>query len=125
MKVLVCGGRKFNNKELLYNVLSDLHKNKKITKIINGNASGADSLARDWAIDNKVECVSYVANWTRYGKKAGILRNIDMLRMSTPDLIVAFKGGKGTEHMVKISRDKNKPILDYRSVEMLAKQSEI
>jgi len=43
-------------------------------------------------------------NWKTHGKKAGILRNIYMLENSKPDTVLAFPGGKGTAHMIKISK---------------------
>ena len=40
------------------------------------------------------------AQWTKYGKSAGPIRNAEMLRFGKPQLVVAFPGGDGTENMI-------------------------
>ena len=49
--------------------------------------------------------------WTRYGNSAGPIRNCEML-LQAPDLVVAFKGGKGTAHMVAVARKKGVKVLE-------------
>lgn len=68
-----------------------------------GGATGADALARRWARWRGVWCVPYEADWNRYGKAAGPIRNERMLADFRPDLVVAFPGGRGTAHMVDIA----------------------
>lgn len=104
MKVLVCGGRDFNNWPLLRKTLNDIHLAVSITVIINGVASGADSGSTLWARTWKIPQAHYHAQWKKYGKPAGRLRNIEMLAESQPDLVVAFPGGRGTAHMVEIAQ---------------------
>lgn len=72
--------------------------------IISGGAKGADSLAIDWAVINWVPFTEYPADWKTHGKKAGFLRNTQMLNEGKPDLVIAFPGGKGTAMMLDISR---------------------
>lgn len=69
--------------------------------MIQGGALGADKFAAEWA-RSKPELQRYVcrAEWDKYGKKAGPMRNARMLEWK-PDLVVAFAGGVGTENMVK------------------------
>ena len=105
MKLLVCGGRDFNNWLLLEKVLNDIDNENPISGIIHGGANGADSLANDWALLNLRPIYLYKANWNKYGSRAGILRNQQMLDEGKPDLVVAFPtGGPGTNHMISISR---------------------
>lgn len=101
MKVLVCGGRDFDNFIPVDRELSKL----KPSLVIEGGAKGADSLARDWAYMNFVPFLEHPANWPKYGNSAGPIRNVEMLNIYKPDLVVAFPGGKGTAHMVKIARE--------------------
>lgn len=72
--------------------------------IISGGAKGVDSVALDWALINWVPFEEYKADWKTYGKKAGFIRNKQMLDEGKPDLVVAFPGGKGTKMMVNIAR---------------------
>lgn len=102
MKVLVCGGRGYDDKEKVYSTLDRVHADADgdIT-IIHGGAKGADTLAGLWAKERKVLYEVYHANWKRDGRGAGILRNIEMLEEGKPDLVIAFPGGIGTADMVR------------------------
>jgi hypothetical protein len=114
MKVLVCGGRAYNDKEKVYSVLDNLNNNKKIYCIVQGGAKGADSIAAQWASDREVLCLTFKADWDLYGKAAGMHRNLKMLKETKPDMVVAFPGGKGTDNMVKIAY---KYLVPYEVVE--------
>lgn len=100
MRVLVCGGRGYNNAELLSVVLFSLHVAEPITTVIEGSASGADRMAREWAVRNNIPVETYPADWERYGKAAGGIRNRQMLVEGKPDCVVAFPGNKGTANMI-------------------------
>lgn len=78
--------------------------------IIHGNAFGADRIAKDFAAVEWLEEEPYPADWGTHGKKAGILRNIQMLEEGKPDLVVAFPGGRGTAHMVRIAKKAGVPV---------------
>lgn len=73
-------------------------------KIIAGAASGADTAAVDWAKDRGASWVEYEAEWERYRKAAGPIRNQQMLDAERPDLGIAFPGFKGTKDMVRRMR---------------------
>lgn len=106
MKVLVCGGRKFRDRDLAYKVLNILHNGVKggITTIIHGGASGADSIAGEWSTEIlKKEAEVYPANWNLHKTAAGPIRNRKMLKEGKPDIVVAFPGGSGTADMIKIA----------------------
>ena len=104
--MLVCGGRTFSDERLLWFVLDELHAKTPITLVIQGMALGADTLARYWAHERGVTCRGFKPDWKRYGNKtAGPIRNQQMLDEGKPDLVVAFKGGKGTADMVRRSRE--------------------
>lgn len=100
MKILVCGGRDFSDKEHLFLTLSTIHKETPITLLIHGNARGADTLAGQWAQENNIPCHVFPAQWHIYGLRAGIMRNKQMLDKGKPDFVLAFPGGFGTAHMM-------------------------
>lgn len=117
MRVLVCGGRDYDDKYKLDRVLNDLCEIRGLKgpkdefgnwmpaglTIIHGGAKGADSLAEDWAIVNWVQFERYPADWKKFGKGAGHIRNKQMLDTGI-DLVVAFPGGRGTANMVDIAK---------------------
>ena len=102
MRVLVCGGRNYRNREHVFMVLDSIQP----SVVIHGGAKGADQLAGDWAKERKVECRTYPAQWDRYGKSAGFRRNEQMLQQEKPKLVIAFPGGNGTAHMVRTARQR-------------------
>lgn len=107
MKVLVCGGRDYDNAERVKRVLDKLLSRcggRSGLTIIQGMAPGADTLARQWAEDNEVETIGFRASWNLYGKRAGYIRNVQMLNEGRPDLVIAFPGGTGTDMMVKLAK---------------------
>lgn len=104
MRVLVCGGRDFEDETAVNNFLFRLDDERNITSIIHGGANGADSLAGETAVRLRVPCQVFRANWKRDGKAAGPIRNQRMLDEGKPDLVVAFPGGRGTADMIRRAR---------------------
>lgn len=102
-RVLVCGGRDFGDEpgdeEFLFKTLDGLPRRP--TLIIEGEAPGADSLARAWAESRGIPVAKYPADWNKHGRAAGPIRNRQMLEDGKPHLVVAFRGGKGTADMCK------------------------
>lgn len=98
MKVLICGSRHFNNPELM----EDVCKRFKISCVIEGEARGADRLARDYAERQGIPVLAFPAQWDLYGKAAGSIRNTEMLRVGKPEMVIAFRGpnSRGTQNMI-------------------------
>jgi hypothetical protein len=112
MKVLVTGGREYKGRKFLSDELWKIHEATPITTLIHGGARGADRLAGDWGRNRKtIEVISVPADWNRYGKKAGALRNQLMLDEHQPELVLAFPGGTGTADMVRRARAHNIPVI--------------
>lgn len=122
MRVLVCGGRDFDDFSFVHKYLEDrlleyyVHTPEGLGHwswdlvIIQGGAKGADRLADKWAQLNYVKVEEYPADWERYGKKAGYLRNKQMLEEGKPDLVIAFPGGRGTDMMIRLAKDAGVPV---------------
>lgn len=107
MKILVCGSRTFNNYGLLEEILDDYIENEYYGDmdkniIISGGANGADKLAEEYADYNEITKIIHLAEWDKYGKKAGHLRNQKMID-EKPDLVIAFWDGqsKGTADTIQ------------------------
>lgn len=115
MKVLVCGSRDYVDGIGLWNYLSQTakhlaEKGTPITEIIQGGARGADTLACQWAHLAGVNEREFRAEWGKYGKAAGPIRNKQMLDEGKPDLVIAFpingdlNATRGTKNMVEQAR---------------------
>lgn len=104
LRVLVCGGRDYDDTEELWAALDRLHAASPISALMEGGADGADGIGRLWAGSNDVPVLTFIAEWRRFGRAAGPKRNATMLRVGKPDLVVATRGGKGTADMVRRAR---------------------
>lgn len=115
MKILVCGSRDWTDAEAIFLRLSPLNveavKRRERVTLLHGNAPGADRLAR--GIGNGLghfDVEAFPADWDRYGKRAGPIRNLEMLDQN-PDRVIAFsKGSRGTQHTIDEARHRGIPV---------------
>jgi hypothetical protein len=108
--VLVCGGRDFKARRLLFKTLDLLQADKPITKLVQGFARGADRLAHRWALSRRVKSTGTRyeitgSMWDTQGLQAGYLRNMKMRDNELPDIVLAFEGGPGTQMMVDLAKE--------------------
>lgn len=108
MRILVCGSRHFNDCFILKEVLEKLE----IKTIIHGDARGADRLAGGYARTWGIEEVKFPADWEKYGKAAGPIRNQQMLEEGKPDMVIAFlaPNSRGTKDMISRAEKANIPV---------------
>lgn len=101
MRVLICGGRDYQDEKRVAQSLKNFqtYTGKTVTLIIAGGASGADFLATKVAKEQGIPWVEMPANWDKFGKAAGSMRNKAMLDLLKPDVVMAFPGGAGTRNM--------------------------
>ena len=111
-RIIIAGGRDFNDynllKEKVDNLISEKQKTHQIY-IVSGKARGADSLGEKYANENGLNIVEFPADWDKHGKSAGYKRNVEMAENA--DALIAFWDGdsRGTKHMVDIAKEKNLP----------------
>lgn len=106
-RILITGDRDWNNDTTLARVLK-LHLQPERDFIIHGDARGADRMGAYIAqgLDvPKDRILAYPADWNRYHKAAGPIRNQQMLTEGKPTLVLAFhdhiQESKGTRDMIK------------------------
>lgn len=104
MRVLVCGGRDYQDWRHIHAVMDDIHAKSPVTLIIEGGALGTDRQAMFWADKRGIANSTYAADWRAHGKAADPKLNQRMLDEGKPDLVVAFPGGRGTADMVRRAR---------------------
>ena len=97
-KIIVAGSRNFNNYILLSEKLCK-YKDE-IKEIVCGEAKGADTLGKNWAIQHNIPVKSFPADWQQYGSAAGYIRNHQMGDYA--DGLIAFWDGmsSGTKDMI-------------------------
>lgn len=105
-KIIIAGGRDFNNyallKEYVDKFLSTYPSDS--IEIVSGNARGADKLGERYAKEHNLPVKLFPANWDKYGKRAGYLRNQEMADYA--NMLIAFwdRKSKGTNHMINIAK---------------------
>lgn len=110
MRVIVCGGRDYTDREAAFAALDRFHAQKGITCLIQGGATGADALAYEWALLRRVIAHNVPADWSKHGKAAGPIRNQQMIDKYRPNALIAFPGGRGTDDMMKRAKAARLPV---------------
>jgi hypothetical protein len=98
MRILICGDRNWTDRYAISKFLERLVPLRPI--IIEGEARGADKIAGEEASKLGFNVLRFPANWDKYGKAAGVLRNRQMLDQG-PDLVVAFHNSLATSKGTK------------------------
>ena len=108
LKVIIAGGRDFNDFELLKAKCDKILSEYAVTdiQIVSGCAKGADLLGEDYAKVRHLSMVRFPADWNKHGKAAGPIRNVQMAEFA--DVLIAFHDGnsKGTAHMIRTAKEK-------------------
>lgn len=108
-KVLIFGSRGFKDYAYVHEKL-DFYINEPVI-VIEGEAPGIDQLARRWAKEHGMECLPRLAEWFKYGKGAGFIRNTEMVEEC--DIAIGFWDGKspGTKDTISKLIKKNKIVI--------------
>jgi len=102
-KVIIAGGRDFNNYKMLYDRCQFFLQNKENIEVVSGGAKGADTLGERYAKENGHTVKRFIPDWS-IGRVAGILRNAEMAEYA--DALIAFWDGKskGTKNMIDTAK---------------------
>ncbi len=103
MKTIIAGSRTITDPEILEKVIQAQRMSGlgNITEVVCGCAAGVDFLGKLWAQANNIPIKKFPADWSKYGKGAGHMRNIAMAKYA--DSLIAIWDGKsaGTRHMIR------------------------
>ncbi len=120
-KVIIAGGRHFDNYELLKEkcnyFLQDKVKTHRIV-VVSGKASGADKLGERYAEEKGYEIEEHPANWEQNGRAAGPIRNAEMAKAS--NALIAFWDGesRGTQSMINLAKKHNLEVATVKVVKL-------
>jgi len=130
MRILVTGSRHWSdyNKVIrgltvAIDELSTKFKDDKTITIVHGGARGADSLAADFVVNTRsyfaghgytIKEEVHPANWNKYGKGAGPIRNQEMVDAGA-DICVAFlaPNSRGTKDCAARARAAKIKVLEF------------
>lgn len=111
--LIVAGGRDFDDYYTLRDILDRHMLGRGDVAIVSGHARGVDQMAEAYAQRAGIPVATYPADWKRYGKRAGMVRNAEMADVA--DELVAIWDGKsrGTAAMINMMRRRKKPVTVY------------
>lgn len=110
MKTIICGSRGIINGGFVFKELNGV-SDFKITEVVSGGCRGVDKIGEKWAKDRKFPCQIFNADWSRFGKGAGPIRNADMAFYA--DCCIAFwdMKSRGTGEMISYMEFLRKPVI--------------
>lgn len=105
---------------------------RKIDKVLRGNleirhgncAWGIDALIKFYCLQLNIDQRLFPADWDKYGKRAGYIRNNQMfIEKPIPDYVICIYGdinhkSNGTKSTEKIARNKRVPMLILDSMQL-------
>ncbi len=111
--IIIAGSRNFDDYEMLSSVLDEYMEtfgiNREKIRIISGRAKGADILGEKYANEKGIQIIVFPADWKKYGRAAGPVRNKQMAEFAVSDgnkgVLFAFWDGisKGTKSMISLA----------------------
>ncbi len=107
-KILVSGSRGWSDKRIIREALP---KGGNVT-VVHGGALGADQLASEVAQERGFAEWVFTPDWEGLGRKAGPIRNRNMLEQTDPDEVLVFWDGKsrGTKNMLDLANRAGYPV---------------
>jgi hypothetical protein len=116
LRIIVCGGRDFNDRSMLSYVLWHVHERRGLAEVICGGQRGAEQMASRWAFEHDVRRIEVRAEWRKYGSaNALMIRNRQMFDLK-PHGLVAFPDGANARTVVQSARERGVPVLYAEAV---------
>lgn len=102
MKTIIAGFRGCTKFSVLWRALDNCSWNP--TSIVSGRAKGADTLGEQYARDCDLPIEYYVPDWEKYGRSAGMIRNLEMARNAEACIVLWDGYSKGSANMIETAR---------------------
>jgi len=104
MRTIVAGSRYLTNSDIIEEGIAA--SGFAITEVVSGGARGTDFLGEQWAKKNGIACSVFPADWDRYGKSAGPIRNAQMANHAEALIAFPAKDSVGTYDMIRKAKKK-------------------
>lgn len=114
MRLIIAGSRDFRNKEKILETIDLLitQQGLKPSVVLCGCAKGVDTIGAEWAFSKGLKIEYYPANWDKYGKSAGPVRNTHMAKAADTLLVIRKRSSKGSANMVDVALDNGLEVHD-------------
>ena len=114
-KLIIAGGRDYQLTPQDYERLDGIPM---VKEVISGTARGADTCGEQWAERKGIPVKRFPADWEKFGKTAGIIRNSQMAQYAASlgpgGSCALFPGGRGTDNMHLLAEQHGLIIYDWR-----------
>ena len=114
-RCIIAGSRTIYNYKAVEHIINQTIKqhNLIINEVVCGEAKGVDTCGKQYGINNKIQIKSFPAEWDKFGKSAGYIRNEEMAKYAT-HLILIWDGlSKGSKHMLDLANKYNLKIYEW------------
>ena len=119
LRILVCGGRHFADYDLLKETINGViaESGWEDIEIVSGHCVGADRLGELYAEKHNASIKIFPAEWGKYGKRAGPMRNkqmIDYISGFEHKIVIAFVSAntKGTRNTITLAKKANIRVIE-------------
>ena len=107
-KLIIAGSRDFTDYAKLCSEVDEFAEEQKLylddLMVISGTCRGADKLGEQWAFSHEIPVELFPANWNKFGKSAGYIRNEAMAKYSTHCIVFIKNHSKGSQHMIDLAK---------------------
>lgn len=115
MNLIIAGSRDLTPIDLINRFAGKLDRKYGVSHVVSGKARGVDTAGEFWAVEHGKQIIDMPADWDRHGKKAGILRNVEMLQQADIILVIMHNDSRGSTHMATIAKASGKPTYVYNT----------
>jgi hypothetical protein len=111
MKILIAGSRSITDYEVVKEGI--LRAGFMITEVVSGGAHGVDKLGERWAQEHALPVKQFLPDWNTYGKRAGPIRNSEMVKYCEGAVIIFDGTSRGTQDTITKMQAVNKQVFIY------------
>lgn len=112
-RVIIAGSRDYYNYATLVELMNRVTSRTKVGQVICGMSKGVDQMGFYWALDNEVLVEPHFAQWDKYGRSAGPIRNKEMAKAGDVLVAVLHNKSAGTLNMIKAAEREGLEIFLY------------
>lgn len=113
-RFLVAGSRTWTDFNMIEAALLPVYQHYGPVILIHGDCKGADTIANSFWVQWNLPSEAYPADWENHGKRAGYLRNKQMIDLQPIGMLAFIKGPSvGTRMTMKLCHDRSIPVATY------------
>lgn len=113
MRCVIAGSREGISYNDVLQAMEECSWTDEITEVVSGKARGVDTMGEQWANENNISVKEFPADWKKFGKSAGYLRNAEMADYADALICVWDGESRGSKHMIDLANEKGLKVFVY------------